>query len=195
MESESSLIMDFIFSTGKFDTKKSQPETSAIINWLDSHQFVLSATLHGGTLLATYPFDSSQTPSNHGAADDAIFRHLASGYAKVHPTMHKGQPSCPGLAVYDKFPQGIAPGSKWKSKISSMKDYNYMQKNCFEVSIYLGCCKFPYANTLQNFWAVNKKPLIYYMYQVSGEIPVSSIYIYIWSETKKIFYGGIQNVF
>ena len=154
-----------------------QPETSAVVNWLNTHPFVLSGTLHGGTLLATYPFDSPQSPSNHGPVDDAIFQYLASGYAKLHPTMHYGQPSCPGLAVKDKFPQGIARGSMWKPKNSSMKDYNYMKKNCFEVSIYLGCCKFPYANTLQNYWTVNKKPLIFYMYQVSERIP--GIYIFL----------------
>jgi carboxypeptidase D len=147
------------------------------------HPFVLSGTLHGGTLLATYPFDSSQTPSNHGAVDDAIFQRLASGYSKLHPTMHYGRPSCPGLAVKDKFPQGIARGSTWKPKNSSMKDYNYMKRNCFEVSIYLGCCKFPYANTLQNFWTANKKPLIYYMYQVSESIfsaPPPPRFLFFW---------------
>ena len=163
------MIYHSLFLTGKFNTKKSplQPETSAIVNWLDSHPFVLSGTLHGGTLLATYPFDSSQPPSDHGTADDAIFEHLAYGYSKLHPTMKSGQPSCPGVSVNDKFPKGIAPGSKWKTKMSSMKDYNYMEKNCFEISIYVGCCKYPYANTLQHHWAANKKSLIFFMYQVS----------------------------
>ena len=163
-------VVSFCTFTDKFNTKpKQSPEISAIITWLNSHPFVLSATLHGGTLLATYPFDSSQTPSDHGEADDAIFRHLAFDYAKVHPTMHFGQPSCPGIAVNDKFPKGISPGFKWKPKENSMKDYNYMKKDCFEVSLYLGCCKFPYANTLKHFWKDNKKAMIYYMYQVSGK--------------------------
>ena len=54
--------------------------------------------------------------------------------------------------------------------MNSMMDYNYMQKNCWEVSVYLGCCKFPFANTLEHFWTANKKPLIYFMHQVSAKI-------------------------
>lgn len=137
---------------------------------MDNHPFVLSASLYGGTLLAAYPFDSPQTPSGYSAADDAIFRHLASGYSRMNSAMHRGHPSCPGLAVNDKFPKGIAPGFKWKPKVNSMMDYNYMQKNCWEVSVYLGCCKFPFANTLEHFWTANKKPLIYFMHQVSAKI-------------------------
>ena len=37
---------------------KMQPETIAIMNWLNSLQFVLSATLHGGALLVNYPYDN-----------------------------------------------------------------------------------------------------------------------------------------
>lgn len=144
-----------------------EPETVAIVKWMNNHPFVLSATLNGGTILATYPFDSIHLMNNHKMADDAIFRHLASGYAKLHHTMHYGQPSCPGLSVNDKYPGGISPGFKWKNKVSSMKDYNYLRKNCFEVSLYLGCCQFPFPNTLQNFWKVNRESLVRYIYEVS----------------------------
>ena len=157
------LVLDF---NGQSNKIVIEAETKAVVQWLDRHPFVLSANIRGSSLVASYPFDSGNNPSHQGTSDDDIFQTLASAYASVHPTMHFGQPSCPGASVNDQFPEGIARGSSWKRKENSMQDYNYMQKSCFEISIYLECCKYPFANTLKHLWEMNKKPLFYYIYQV-----------------------------
>ena len=91
---------------------KIQPETQAIIDWIESLPFVLSANLHGGSVVASYPFDDSAKHElfNHysAAPDDALFKELAHTYANNHLTMSKGH-QCPG----DDFKDGITNGAHW----------------------------------------------------------------------------------
>lgn len=43
-----------------------QPETQALIEWIESTNFILSANLHGGSLVASYPWDDSPSHQNYG---------------------------------------------------------------------------------------------------------------------------------
>lgn len=43
----------------KQNNKISQPETDAVKEWVSKIQFVLSGSLHGGALVASYPFDNT----------------------------------------------------------------------------------------------------------------------------------------
>lgn len=63
------------------------PETRAVISWMQDIPFVLSANLHGGELVVTYPFDCTRDwapQENTPTADDAFFRWLATVYASTH---------------------------------------------------------------------------------------------------------------
>lgn len=65
--------------------RKIEPETKAVMEWILSEPFVLSANLHNGALVANYPFDDN-LPGQIGenlSPDDAIFKYLAHKYSDV----------------------------------------------------------------------------------------------------------------
>ncbi|MEQ2295857.1 Adipocyte enhancer-binding protein 1, partial [Ameca splendens] len=168
-------------------------ETKAIISWMERNPFVLGANLQGGEKMVVYPFDMqrpqiSLTDSrrwrvnsemneetwariqrqNEGALretpDDAMFRWLAMSYAHSHLTMtetYRG--SCHGDDVTGG--QGIINRATWKPVVGSMNDFSYLHTNCFELSIFLGCDKFPHESELLLEWENNREALLSFMEQ------------------------------
>ena len=144
-----------------------QPETEALIRWITSNPFVLSGNLHGGSVVASYPFDDSAIHLESGyyskSPDDAIFKELALVYSRAHATMHLGQ-SCPGY--HESFRNGITNGAHWYDVPGGMQDYNYLHSNCFEVTFELSCCKYPRVDHLNKEWKNNREALISFIEQV-----------------------------
>ncbi|XP_060101038.1 carboxypeptidase M [Heteronotia binoei] len=144
-----------------------QPETQAVMDWIKTETFVLSANLHGGALVASYPFDNgnSVTITSDGISktlDNDVFVHLAKTYSMSHATMHSGK-EC---GIGDYFPDGITNGFAWYKVEGGMQDYNYIWGQCFEITLELSCCKYPPAEELPSFWNDNKMALIEYVKQV-----------------------------
>lgn len=136
-----------------------QPETQAVMQWIQEYPFVLSANLHNGALVANYPFDNDRSghPSYTACPDDDIFRQVSLTYSNAHPTMHLGRP-CPRDRY--GFHNGITNGAAWYSVDGGMQDYNYLHSNCFEITIEQGCTKFPRASRLEGIWNDNRGPLL-----------------------------------
>lgn len=149
--------------------RDAEPETKAMIKWIRSNRFVLSANLHGGSLVASYPFDSNSLHIAEGVAsptpDDPVFRHLATLYATKHKTMSKGDPSCE-----EHFPGGITNGAKWYDVPGGMEDVNYLLSNCFEITLELSCCKYPEAKHLKEEWGRNKEALLSFMEETNNGV-------------------------
>ena len=143
-----------------------QPETEVLMKWIVDNPFVLSANLHGGSVVASYPFDSSArrtwTGTYSKSPDDAVFRHLAQVYSTNHATMHTNI-HCDGG---DDFPGGITNGAHWYNVPGGMQDFNYLHGNCFEITLELSCCKYPPASQLPVEWERNKNALLSYMLEV-----------------------------
>ncbi|XP_046556906.1 carboxypeptidase E-like [Haliotis rubra] len=146
-----------------------QPETRAVMKWLARIPFVLSANLHGGDLVANYPYDTTRSgkPQEYTKApDDATLRYLARSYAKEHTKMGQPHKAC-DMTGDDNFGEqgGITNGGEWYSVPRGMQDYNYLDTNCFEITLELGCTKFPWDWDLEDYWKENKDALIFYILQ------------------------------
>ncbi|KAG8549743.1 hypothetical protein GDO81_019825 [Engystomops pustulosus] len=146
-----------------------EPETLAIIHWMESYNFVLSANLHGGAVVANYPFDKTKDFRSRGyrrytsytaTPDDKLFKSLAIAYSYAHSWMNHGW-NCG-----DYFPDGITNGASWYSLSKGMQDFNYLHKNCFEITLELSCKKFPPEEELEMEWFANREALIKYIEQV-----------------------------
>uniref|UniRef100_A0A3Q1EFW7 Carboxypeptidase X (M14 family), member 1a n=1 Tax=Acanthochromis polyacanthus TaxID=80966 RepID=A0A3Q1EFW7_9TELE len=144
------------------------PETRAVISWMQDIPFVLSANLHGGELVVTYPFDCTRDwapQENTPTADDAFFRWLASVYASTNLVMVNPDRR---ICHYEDFQEhsNIINGGAWHTVPGSMNDFSYLHTNCFEVTVELSCDKFPHVSELPIEWENNKESLLVYMEQV-----------------------------
>ncbi|XP_045473619.1 carboxypeptidase D-like [Harmonia axyridis] len=162
------------------DLNPRQPETEAVMAWMDKIPFVLSAGLHGGAMVANYPFDSEKvtksTPEKFPSLtpDNDVFQHLARTYARNHPKMKIGLCEDDTKPQTPYFEYGITNGAAWYSFTGGMQDYNYFKKGCMEITLEISCCKYPLPQELKKLWEQNKQSLLSYSLEalkgVSGQI-------------------------
>ncbi|KAM8900669.1 carboxypeptidase Z-like [Spinachia spinachia] len=163
---------DHIPIPDRFWFGKVAPETYAVMKWIRSAPFVLSANFHGGDLAVSYPYDLSKHPLEHNmfspTPDDKVFKLLARTYATAHETMANGNAPCG--ASRTSGPKGTVNGAQWSSIAGGMQDFNYLHSNCFELTVKLGCDKFPPEEELSSGWQQNHEALIEFMEAVHGGI-------------------------
>jgi len=147
-------------------------ETKLIMEYSKEVDASLSINFHDGSLVVNYPWDASSTGSSLRAGDysaspdDAQFKHLALTYAKNHPVMQTADAKCSDSQRFDK---GITNGNQWYPVNNGMQDWNYFYQDCFEVTVELGCCKFPKGGDYFNkeTWQQNINSLLEYTKQVN----------------------------
>ncbi|XP_064099961.1 carboxypeptidase D-like isoform X2 [Macrobrachium nipponense] len=148
------------------ENEKQEPETLAVMKWCKEYPFVLSANLHGGSLVANYPFDDNslgRSGLHSPCPDDDVFKKLAKAYSYAHPRMFLGKPCNSPEVVFD---DGITNGAVWYSVSGGMQDWNYLNTNCFEITVEMSCNKYPRSSELPHYWNENKQSLLSYVEQV-----------------------------
>ncbi|KAH1018084.1 hypothetical protein HUJ05_005906 [Dendroctonus ponderosae] len=149
-----------------------EPETQLMMRWISSEPFVLSANLHNGALVANYPFDDSPPGAplrtSNPSPDNKVFEHLAAVYSNAHRSMHEGKP-CP-MFPKEIFEGGITNGAKWYEVTGGMQDWNYLVAGCMELTLEIGCYKYPFAQDLPQYWMDNREALISFMEQGNANI-------------------------
>lgn len=151
----------------KQNNKRSQPETEAVKEWISKIQFVLSGSLHGGALVASYPYDNTPNAMFHSyvsqpslTPDDDVFKHLSLTYANNHAKMSRGV-ACKSASP--SFENGITNGAAWYPLTGGMQDFNYVWHGCLEVTLEVSCCKFPPAYELRKYWDDNQLSMIKFL--------------------------------
>jgi carboxypeptidase D len=87
-------------------------------------------------------------------------------FLQAHKKMHLGHP-CPTTSS-EEFPGGIVNGAAWYVVPGGMQDWNYLNSNCFEITLEIGCFKFPPASKLPALWLDNREALLTYIEAVSS---------------------------
>uniref|UniRef100_A0A0N5B0H4 Peptidase_M14 domain-containing protein n=1 Tax=Syphacia muris TaxID=451379 RepID=A0A0N5B0H4_9BILA len=143
-----------------------QPETKAAMQWMQDYPFILSASLHGGSLVANYPYDDSDSGRDGiytETTDDKLFVGLAYTYARAHRNMWKTGRRCGLNFDGDTFLNGITNGAEWYHLAGGMQDWQYLHTNSFEVTIEMGCFKYPTDDLLPALWDDHKYALLAFL--------------------------------
>ncbi|CAK9313457.1 unnamed protein product [Citrullus colocynthis] len=129
-----------------------QPETKAIMKWMRDVHFTASASLHGGALVANYPWDGTadKRKDYYACPDDETFRFMASVYSRSHHNMSFSQ----------EFQGGITNGAQWYPIYGGMQDWNYIHGGCFELTLEITDNKWPPANELAIIFEYNKLSML-----------------------------------
>ncbi|XP_035681590.1 carboxypeptidase N catalytic chain-like [Branchiostoma floridae] len=149
------------------DFNMAPTEVQAVMGWIKNpnYPFVLSANLHDGALVVNYPYDERKVANADNVdvktPDDDLFKHLSNVYAQAHATMVGGAPA----GCYNGN-NGITNGAAWYSVVGGMQDFNYLHTNCFEVTLELGCPKYPPEKDLPQEWNNNRDALVSFIEKV-----------------------------
>ncbi|CAJ1080254.1 inactive carboxypeptidase-like protein X2 [Xyrichtys novacula] len=144
-------------------------ETRALIAWMEKISFVLGGNLQGGELVVTFPYDKTRsqgvTREPTSTPDDHVFRWLAFSYASTHRLMTDANRRVCHTEDFAKE-DGTINGASWHTAAGSLNDFSYLHTNCFELSMYVGCDKFPHESELPEEWENNRESLLVFMEQV-----------------------------
>ena len=84
----------------------------------------------------------------------------------------------------DDFKDGITNGADWYVVGGGMQDWNYVYTNDLEITIEMGCYKYPYAKDLSKYWKENQYALLSYMEQVLHIVQIIACVIIFFSIIK-----------
>lgn len=139
------------------------PETAAIMAWRKQHSSTLSLNMHGGALVANYPFDSnpagSSTFSPAPDPDHDTFVWLARTYADNNPPMSISN-------AHPAWDNGITNGADWYAINGGLQDWQYVWYGDHEVLVEVSNTKWPSASELPGFWDDNLESMLAYMERV-----------------------------
>ena len=131
------------------------PETVAMMNFADAHNFVMSANFHGGAEVYNYPWDC-WTSSQNTHPDDSWFAHLGTNYVQSARVLNSSY-------MTSVVASGVTEGADWYYAYGSRQDYMNYFHHCREVTIELSNTKILSTDELPTYWNYNKQSFLDYM--------------------------------
>ncbi|WIA34349.1 hypothetical protein OEZ86_012687 [Tetradesmus obliquus] len=134
-----------------------QPEVAAVMQWSKQHNFVLSASLHQGALIANYPHDACDTQGllrSCPTQEDPLPLFLARVYAQNHALMKTNSNSSLG------FVNGTVQGARWYTLLGGMQDWVFFDRGSVELTLELHEQMKPPPQQLPAMWALNQPALL-----------------------------------
>jgi carboxypeptidase D len=139
-----------------------QPETQALMAWHATRSLSLAANMHGGALVANYPFDNNPTNSSVFSPapdpDHDVFFSISHTYAANNPPMSNSNGG--------SFVNGVTNGADWYVAIGGRQDWAYVWYGTFEVTLELDDVKWPPASQLPGLWNDNLESMLSYLERV-----------------------------
>ncbi len=134
-----------------------QPETTAMINFTDHIDFIMSANMHGGIELVNFPFDSWKSWQNKHADHD-WWEFVMYEYVD---TVHVYSPTGYMTGMGD----GVTHGGDWYVVYGSRQDYFNYYRSCREFTLELSNQKLLNPALLPAHWEYNYRSLLNYIGQ------------------------------
>lgn len=144
------------FGTDPLDSL--QVENQAMIAYVDSHNFLLSANIHGGSEVLNYPWDSftsSQRPNEHSDWWKEVCKRFVDTCRAVNSQL-----------LRDVTNRGYIAGGDWYVIHNGRQDYFNYYNNLREVTMELYSSKTTSANLLDEYWRGESQALINFIDEI-----------------------------
>lgn len=140
------------------DGNEYQAETLAMMQFMESRNFVMSANFHSGAEVVNYPWDSWNSGEKLHA-DDNWFQYISHEYADTVQDYSTG--------YMTGFNDGITNGGDWYVIYGGRQDYVTYYLQGRETTIELDNDHYTPESQLNAFWEYNYRSLLNYAYQAS----------------------------
>ena len=132
-----------------------QPENKAMIAYVERHNFLLSANLHGGSEVMNYPWDSFtsyERLNEHSEWWKAVSKRFVDTCRRADNRRFR-----------DVRPAGYVNGGDWYVISNGRQDYFNYYHNMREITMELSTVKKLATNLLDHYWKVESQSLINYI--------------------------------
>ncbi|MCL2097528.1 MAG: carboxypeptidase regulatory-like domain-containing protein [Bacteroidales bacterium] len=143
-----------------------QKETTVMMDYAGTRNFVLAANYHGGAEVANYPWDGFTT-AQRKHPDNDWYMQICRQYATFAQTYGP-------YSYFNDLNNGITNGGDWYVVYGGRQDYMGYWHNCREITLEVSNAKMVQTEQLPSFWNYNREAMLAFIenayYGVKGKV-------------------------